>query len=149
LLRKSRFVGTKIGDRLFNVFKILNPNPEATFMTTDPFLKLMAILYKGTLEEKCELFYTFFDQDGDNFVTRDEMITCFSEFFEAFKSFRVDGARLNELRESVDEASELEINQCILDNVSEIFNEYAKREENLIHREEVQAYLYDAITQFN
>lgn len=101
---------------------------------------------KGNIEEKCELFYSFFDEDGDNFVTKDEMISCFSEFFEAFQKDKDKGQKMLQLKKSVSESSEFEINQCILDVVNEIFEKYAKKDETLITREEIQKYLYDMLS---
>lgn len=101
---------------------------------------------KGSVEEKCELFYSFFDEDGDNFVTKDEMITCFSHFYEVFRKDEIKGQKMLQLKKSISECSEFEINQCILDVVNEIFEKYAKKDETLISRDEIQKYLYDNLS---
>jgi len=57
-------------------------------VTFEPFIKVLAIIYKGTLEEKCDLVYGFFDLDGDNFVTKEEVTITIKEFFESIKEAR-------------------------------------------------------------
>lgn len=42
-----------VGDRLFKLFRLLNSNPESPLITFESFIHLLAIIYKGTLEEKC------------------------------------------------------------------------------------------------
>ena len=136
---------TPIGDKLFSLFQLLHPNPDSYFLTFDPFIKLMAILRKGTLEEKCDLLYSFFDQDCDNLVSKNELITLFREFFKVFSGLNVKEGGLRSLKENLESATDHEMNQVILEIVDEIFTNYAKKESTLIHREEIQLYLYDIV----
>ena len=103
---------------------------------------MLAIIYKGTLEEKCDLVYGFFDLDGDNFVTRDEVTITIREFFASIKETRTtseadDGSQLEMLH-----MAQGEVHQCIYEIVDSIFSKYAKKSDSVIHRDDMQNYLY-------
>lgn len=111
-------------------------------MTFEPFIKVLAIIYKGTLEEKCDLVYGFFDLDGDNFVTREEVTITIREFFASVREVRPNDENEDSSQIELMHMAQGEVQQCIYEIVDSIFSRYAKKSDSVIHRDEMQNYLY-------
>lgn len=45
----------------------------------------MALIYKGTVEEKKKFLFEMYDLDGDGVVTREELLTMLSHIPAAFR----------------------------------------------------------------
>lgn len=76
------------------------------------------------------------------------MISCFHEFFESVISFEVESKEEKLAQMQMETLSKKERKHCILDMVDSIFRKYAKKSQSIIHRDEMQAYLYTNIKSF-
>merc|ERR1719456_1678582 len=70
-----------MGERLFAVFDRDNSGA----IDFQEFLTGMALIYRGTLEEKKKFLFEMYDLDGDGVVTREELFTMLSHIPAAFK----------------------------------------------------------------
>jgi Ca2+-binding EF-hand superfamily protein len=123
----------------------LHSNPENPLVTFEPFVKALAIIYRGSLEEKCELVYGFFDLDGDNFVTNEEVRMSIRELFDSVRHLRHDKEIEEEAQLELSSLTENEVNFCIFEVVEQMFAEYAKKSKSILLKEEMQNYLYSNI----
>ena len=88
----------------------------------------MSIIYKGTPEEKCDLLYGFFDVDGDGYVSKEELMTIFFQFYQIMIRVKFKDKRLRELQSLCDNMPEVLLNNCIIEMVAEIFKHFSKKE---------------------
>ena len=86
--------------------------------------------------------YGFFDLDGDNFVTKEEVTITIKEFFESIKEARPKNGVDDSTQHELINMAISEVNQCIYEIVDSIFSKYAKKNDSIIHRDEMQNYLY-------
>ena len=119
-----------MGSRIFKLFKDFGAVESSTFLVWDQFISIMAIIRKGTMEEKAELIYNLFDLNMDSYISKTEMALIFSDYFKVIKSLNADNDLSNGFNDLIVECSEKDLENAIYEFVSEIFNNYAKREKS-------------------
>jgi len=70
-----------MGERLYAVFD----RDSSGGVDFQEFLTGMALIYRGTVEEKKKFLFEMYDLDGDGFVTREDLRTMLSHIPAAFK----------------------------------------------------------------
>ena len=63
-----------MGERLFKVFD----RDDSGGIDFQEFLTGMALIYRGTIEEKKKFLFEMYDLDGDGVVTREELYSYFN-----------------------------------------------------------------------
>ena len=100
------------------------------------FINFVAIVAKGTEEEKLTLLYSFFDRSAESKITKEDLKAHISGTIISMQAVQFDGlAELEQLKQSIASAPEGEIDQALDILVQEIFRTGAGNQEELSYTE--------------
>ncbi len=103
LLSLEDFEKSFIGNRIYNCIKQIS-SKGATFgnyVNYERYVQAMAILARGTIQERLDFVYNIFDPRGEGRVTYEEMNIVMGDLFRILRSTKFEHSTLNTLCEKV------------------------------------------------
>lgn len=128
----AEIVNTTLARRIFSAFKLSAENYKNPFLDYPKFVRTIAVLRKGSIDERVNFIYSLFDLNGDKYVEKQEMIEVFQSFVDAMKLCTFEPQQLKNLKGFVNDLPEFDIRAHLAENVDEIYLKYSiKQEGNL------------------
>jgi len=127
LLSLEDFEKSFIGNRIYNCIKQISAK-GATFgnyVNYERYIQAMAILARGTIQERLDFIYNIFDPRGEGRVTWEEMNIVIGDLFRILRATKFEHNTLNVLSEKISEIDEDEIDSILEELIKEIFAMYA------------------------
>lgn len=140
----KEFIDTSLGGKLFRLF---SKTATTSFFSWDTFLCLMGVIHYGDIDDKIKLLYRLFDDDFDNYVSKDEMIKILNELFIILKTVRFNNGDLSGFKEIAEKLTEFEINDVVIEIVNDIFENFGKSDEFFMTKEEIIDWMNSNINQ--
>jgi len=103
LLSLEDFEKSFIGNRIYNCIKQIS-SKGATFgnyVNYERYVQAMAILARGTIQERLDFVYNIFDPRGEGRITYEEMNIVMGDLFRILRSTKFEHSTLNALCEKV------------------------------------------------
>jgi len=103
LLSLEDFDDSIIGNRIYNCIKQISSKGASfgNYVNYERYIQAMAILARGSVQERLEFIFNVFDPNGDGHVTWEEMNTVLGNMFKILRATKFEHHTLNLLNERV------------------------------------------------
>jgi len=103
LLSLEDFEDSEIGTRIHNCIKQIASKSASfgNYVNYERYIQAMAILARGSVQERLEFICSVFDPNGDGHVTWEEMNTVLGNMFKILRATKFEHHTLNMLNERV------------------------------------------------